>query len=376
MQNPYGYNPHAQQQHAYQAQQPYGAPAGQQWPQAQAQQHGLPQIHMPTDDAIAAAYAKAQEDQARVARARAGQFGDRTARFFKPLGPNREEKWDAVPVGYEARYLIWLCGGWAPGAPFYVEDPSHFFFSQAKPQGDSVGCGRDHCFVCAARSSLFRSGSEADAQLAKSKGRVQMRALYQFLLIEHPQSHVGADGKMTPWLFRAPSTLHNDIVAKIKEKTATRIFHPEHGRPLILKKRKTGVEKTKIEWSIDDLDPQPLHPWFYPALSNLWDLSKFAKPPTLREQFEAIQKLGFPMPHELPLLAQQEAAAQQQGQQPGYGQQQVQQYGQQHGYQPSYSPHASPPGPSPYGQPQPQPQYGSQWPSQQGLIDLHGRMRG
>jgi hypothetical protein len=176
---------------------------------------------------------------------------------------------------------------------------------------------------------MFKTGREEDAKRAQDNGRVGRRALYQMILLEHAQSHLGVDGKMTPWIFRAPGGLHDDIVGKMRTKTVVRILDPVHGRPLVIRKKKTGPQTFDVEWSVDDLDPAPLDPWYYPVFQNLWDLTKFVKPPKLADQLTAIQAMGFPVPEQLPQLAQQEAQqeaqqAMSQGQQlPGQTQQQL-----------------------------------------------------
>jgi hypothetical protein len=196
---------------------------------------------------------------------------------------------------------------------------------------------------------MFKTGREEDAKRARDNGKASRRALYQILLLEHPQSHMTPEGKMTPWVFRAPGGLHDDIVAKLRTKTPLRVMDPQHGRPLILRKKKTGTQTFDVEWSVDDLDPSPLDPWYYPALQNLFDLTKFVKQPTLQDQYDAIAAMGFPVPQELPALV---AAEQAQAQMVASGQpgQPMQGQPMQPG-QPAYAPGPNAPHANPYPQP-------------------------
>lgn len=362
---PQHHQQHQQYQHTVDMQQTQQGvwtpqPQGQQVQQAP-QQGMMPAIHMPDDALIQQAYARAQEEQARIARIRSGQGFGGDLHWFSPLGPQGETKWGAsVPIGYEASYVIWLLPAWAPGILPHVNDPSHFYRSAEKPQGTGITCaGEGQCWVCAARNALFKTGSEVDAKKAQDAGKLSKRAIYQIILLEHYQSHFTPDGRMVPWLFRVPGGLHNDIVEKIKNKTAMKIMHPQHGRPLVVRKKKKGAQTFDIDWAIDDLDPRPLDQHFWPIFQNLYDLTKFVKKPTLTEQYEAIVAMNFPVPPQLPQLVQQEqaqlAAQQAQGGQPamgapaGYGAPALP----QNAGQPAYAPTPNAPSPSPYGAPIP-----------------------
>jgi hypothetical protein len=333
------------------------APVQQVQQQPQQQAGMMPVIHMPDDALVQQAFARAAEEQARIARIRSGQGGGGDLHWFSPLGPAGEPKWGAnVPIGYEASYVIWLLPPWAAGMLNYVDDPSHFYRTQEKPQGTGITCAGNGCWVCAARNAMFKTGSEVDAKKAQDAGKLSKRAIYQILLLEHYQSHFTPDGRFVPWLFRAPGGLHTDIWEKIKTRTLARIVHPQYGRPLILKKKKKGSNNFDIDWSIDDLDPRPLDQYFYPAFQNLYDLTKFVKQPTLGEQYQAIIAMGFPVPQQLPALVQQEQAQlAAQGQQGGLPQQQPmllpqgQQQMQVPQQQPAYSPAPNAPAQNPYG---------------------------
>ena len=289
--------------------------------QSQGHQSGYPTAYLPSDADIVAAYQKSQEQQARAARAREGGGGDR--HWFRPLGPQGQEKWDAsVPVGYEARYVVWLCPHWSRPAMPHVDDENHFYRSAEKPGGTSVGCLGDRCWVCAARSLAFKSGNPDDAKRANTYGRRQRRALYQILLLDYYHSHFLEDGRMVPFLFRAPGGLHDDIVSILRERPAAAVLDPVQGRPLIIKRKKKGKERMDISWNVQAGDPSPLPEYFYPALQNLYDLDAIVKKPTAAEQYQAILAMGFPVP---PGLADA-CAAEAQGQ-----------------GQPSYSPTPNPP---------------------------------
>lgn len=304
---------------------------------------GLPQLHLPDQALVDNAYAAAQEAAARAAAARAGGGGK--APFFQPLGPNGETKWaqQTVPVGYSASYLMWVMPSDKPGQMPYVIDQSHFCRTADNPGGKSLGHVDGNCHFCTSRDMLFKTGSEEDAKRAKNNGRLGRKALYQIALLEHPQSHMREDGTMTPWIFRAPGGIHDDIVDKMRTLTPMRLLDPQHGRPIIVTKKKTGPSAMDVEWKVDTFpDAQPLDPFFYPLFQKLHDLDKFVKKPSLKEQMETIMGAGFPMPPELPGLVQQEQAQVQAAAAAG---------GAAYGNQPAYAAGHNPPHANPYGAP-------------------------
>lgn len=366
-----------------------GPPPGQQWQQGPqssftqgAPQHmpgpstamvapqtpqGPPQYFIADDALVEQAYAKAKEEQERIARARSGQgnFTDGAMKFFKPWGPNGETKWDqqSVPIGFEARYDIWICPASKPGVLPLVDEETHFWKSQRAPQGSSVACMQEQCLICAARQILFKSGDENAVKHAKDYGRIQKKGLMQILLLEHPQSHMANDGKMYPWVYRASGQIKEAIFRKFHDRGGiVKCIDPQYGRPFRLTKRKRGPNAMDVEWSIDDLEPSPMPQHFYPALYNLFDLTTLLSKPTAQEVMQAITEMRLPftpeMQQRLQMMGSQEQAAlgqqQQHGQLPAQGQS-------------SFNPNPNPPAQSPYPQQAQQPQ-GQQWAPQQGAI--------
>ena len=325
-----------------------------QLPQPPAQ---MPGVYVPDEALVQQAYAQARSEAERIARGRAtGDWGGSNMKFFNLLGPQGQKDFRQVPIGYEARAVVWICPspmpapGEQPRMP-YEEEASHFWKPQRKPQGDSIPCLGDNCPVCAARSTLFKSADPNAIEHARKNGKAQKRALYQILHLENPQGHVTSEGQMKPMVFRAPSTVHHAILEKFNVRGIARCIDPTHGRPFLLRKRKTGASEMDVEWLLDDMDPQPLPQHFWPALQSMHDLRSITKPATAEAYAQAITEMRFPFTAEVngmlsQLHAQQQAQAAQQPQQPQ-----------------SYSPAPNPPTPSPYQQP-PQ-QQGYQQPPQQ-----------
>lgn len=259
----------------------------------------LPPIHNPDEALIRAAYQKAQEEMERVARQRAGAGG---FRFWNPLGPRGETKWDAtVPPGYSARSLIWICPPWAANQLPYQEVSTHYWKSHRAPQGTTVAClGRERCPICAARNLLFRSGNPADAERAKSVGRPRNSSYFNILLLEWPQSHWDPQvGKMLPWVFRASSQVHKDIMDIFQMKGMQHVYDPNNGRPIWVTKTKKGPNEMDVEWKAAIEDARPLGQEFWGCLYNLHDLSKLAKPATQQEVIQAITEMQLPVTAEV-----------------------------------------------------------------------------
>ncbi len=301
----------------------------------------IPQTGMPDADVIAAAFARAQEQQERGSKGGGG--GGPKVKFFSPAAPNGETNWTRVPVGTRWEGKIWICPppSPAPGEQvgmFYLDEESHFWQGQAKPQRDSVPCLGDGCPVCKARTAMFRNGDAASTEHAREHGKVQKKAIYQILLLDHPEYHLHDDGQYRPLLLRVGNQLQESILRILKAKSPAKCIDPTLGRPFLLSRAKTGPQPIDVKWEITDCDPEPLNQYYWPLLSSLHDLRTLARKPPGRDAYvRAIQDMRFPFTQEVnALLGQMMESAP--PQQPGQPQ------------QPGYSPHANPPMQSPYPQ--------------------------
>ena len=257
----------------------------------------------------------------------------RTGGFAKEIrvpGPNGETKWDAnVPIGYEGRVQVYLCGAWAPGVrTAFVEKVNHFVKTYQHPKGLVVVHGED-CEFCKSRAMALEVPSLQKS--AQDFGRLNRRTLYNAFDLSNPTTHYGQDGVMRPFILAAGVQLQGDLKRMFDMKGGFAAFaNPEAGRPIVITKKKTGPNPMDIEWGAIHEDQGSLHPYFHPGLSNLWDLSKEIAPSSHQAVAAAIQELGWPMPESLVAKLQQ---AQGQSQAP-------------------YSVASQPPHPSPYSQPQ------------------------
>lgn len=294
----------------------HGMPGAQ--PPPMPQVAALPAIHMPDEQVVAAAYRRAQEEAERVAKARAGGGGDLP--FFHVPGPVGQTKWDGtVPVGYQGRAVLWLCSAWAPGLMPWQEATSHWYRCARVPQGTSVTCvGKERCPICYSRNLLFRAGDEASAQKARSTGKARHNVYYNVLDLDHPQGHVRSDGKMTPWIFRASSSLHQDIVRNCQELGLNAVMNPAAGRPVVVSKVKKGPQDMDVEWGVVLRNETQLPQVFWPALYCLWDLSRLVKMPTGGEVMQALQDMQLPYDQQVANLVAQLPQAQPPAPPPGH----------------------------------------------------------
>lgn len=257
---------------------------------------------------------------------RAGGF----AKEIRVPGPNGETKWDAnIPIGYEGRVQVYLCGAWAPGVrTAFVEKVNHFVKTYQHPKGLVVVHGED-CEFCKSRAMALEVPSLQKS--AQDFGRLNRRTLYNAFDLSNPTTHYGQDGVMRPFILAAGVQLQGDLKRMFDMKGGFAAFaNPQMGRPIVITKKKTGPNSMDIEWGAIHEDQGPLHTYFHPGLSNLWDLSKEIAPSSHQAVAAAIQELGWPMPESLIAKLQQ---GQGQGQAP-------------------YSVSSQPPHPSPYPQTQ------------------------
>ena len=302
------------------------APAQQQGSQSAypMQAQPMPQFYMPNDAATAAQYEQSAKNSE-------GQKSFAT--YLKIPGPNGSTKWDrSVPKGYTNAVCLQILPPWGADKPIFWEAKTHFFHTQSKPKGTVLSySGEDSLFMQAVRLGLQHPDKRIQ-DLANKHGRPRSQFLYNSLDLSNPSTHYDKNGVMRPLILSVGSIVQN----RLKTITETRggiskLVHPINGRPLRYTKKKTGSEDMNVEYDLLDLDPQPLDPYFYPALENLWDLSKEFQPATDNEMIQIIQELGLPMPATGQAFAQV-----------------PQQYQQQQGYNPNPQPQWG----NPYQQPQ------------------------
>jgi len=279
------------------SQQPYyGPPQGypqmpqQGYPQQPAMPAGpMPQFYEAND-------AQASQGFQQAAQA-AAQFGP-NPQFLRVPGPRGQTKWDgSVPVGWQGELTIHLMPPSAAGKQVFVEAKSHFYKSAAHPRGAVLGyAGEDSLWMQAIHMGM-QNPDPSIQKMANDYGRVRRQWLYNAVDLSNPTTHYGQDGVMRPFILGAGSTLQADIGRLADTRGGiSKLVHPVSGRPLRYMKKKTGVEEMNVEYGVLDLDPQPLNPYFYPALEHLWDLEAQAKVAAQEEMVKAIQELGLPMP--------------------------------------------------------------------------------
>ena len=250
----------------------------------------LPAYHLPDESQIQAAYEQS--------RAEVNARGGNGANYLKFPGPAGQIKWGAdVYVGFESKVLIYILPSWAAGKNFFKQINSHFWKGAHAPGGTSIGCpGPGTCLVCQARDYAYQIGDDFLKERAKNFGRVRHQYLYQVAHMEQPQLHMGRDNTFRPLILGASTSLHNLIGDVIDDKKTINVIDPIHGRPLRIKKKKTGIQNLDIEYGVIPQDPFPLPPMFYPLLQAMHDLDAFDKAPTQEEMLKAVQGIGLPLP--------------------------------------------------------------------------------
>ena len=248
---------------------------------------------IPPEEEVLAAY--------REAKSKIGQGGGK-ANYLKFLGPQGETRWTNIHVGHTARVPVYILPApqAKPGQPqagISIETKTHFWKSAAHPQGSMIGCmGKEKCLICKAREIGLANQDPQIQKRAKEFGRTRTQYLYQVASLQYPQAHVGEDGRMRPQLLAAGAKLHGAIGELIATFTLMRVVHPQHGRPVMLHKTKTGREERDVEYGAVGLDPCPLPAQFYPLFQALWDLNEFVRNPTIEEQMVTVQDMGLYVP--------------------------------------------------------------------------------
>jgi hypothetical protein len=265
---------------------PQGFPQ-QQYPNQQMQQFSaqMPAYNRPDATQVMQSY---QEHKMSMGR------GGSAYNFVKFLGPNNESRWEnaSVPIGYQSVIRSYLLPPWAPGKYFFAIATSHFWKSVSKPQGASLGCpGAENCKICQVARLAIESPDPVTQKRAKDWGSVNTNFLYQIALLDTPQIHF-SNGQAQPSILRAGATLHKAI-GNLLEERSVNICDPQLGRPIRIKKTKTGPGKFDVEYSCIDEDPQPLPQQLWGLLNNLIDLESVFKNPTEEEMQNAIMDMGL-----------------------------------------------------------------------------------
>lgn len=224
-------------------------------------------------------------------------WGGPKPNFLAFLGPHGQKRWDqSVHVNYECAITVYLAPPWGPGKNIFCQNKSHFWKSMQKPQGTSITCGNESCLVCKAREAALNSHDDALKQRALMAS-VRTRFLYNCFVLDNLKGHYDPAGVLRPFILQAGSKLHAAIGDMLEARGgALHIVDPTMGRPLRLKKRKTGPLEQNVEYTLVDLNQMPLPTEFYPGLENLWNLEDMEKAPTQEEMIVAVNEMGLPMP--------------------------------------------------------------------------------
>lgn len=251
----------------------------------------MPAYNLPDPNLVRQAY---ETHRAETVRGSGSGTGPQYVKF---PGPQGQLKWDAsVPIKHQSKITIFIAPPWQAGKNIFVVSNSHFYKSQARPQGSGISCPGAECLICRAREAALASSDPVLQAKAKDFGRVRKQYLYNVLLLENSHGHYDAAGTMRPFVLAASSTLHAAIGDIIEEHGVLQIVDPSRGRPIRIAKRKTGPNTIDIEYSAIHLDPCPLPYEFYGALANLWDLEALNRVPTYDEQLAAVNEMGLILP--------------------------------------------------------------------------------
>jgi hypothetical protein len=251
----------------------------------------LPQFYMPQNPAEAQ-----RQFQASVG-SKGGRVNGLEVRYADIPGPRGEKDWKDVPAGYQGSQRVYMLPSWRPeGLPLFVLSEWHYWKSMRYPRGMSVGCpGRDTCEICQAAIMAEGHPDPNVVKRAKDFGRNRRKWLYQVVLLDFPQLHIYEDGKFRPAILSCSYSLQQAFltVCNLKHRSITDCVHPQLGNPWIIAKKKTGGSAMDVEYSAVDLPPEPLPQQFWPALSNLWDLTQLLRVSTESERHMAALDMGL-----------------------------------------------------------------------------------
>lgn len=250
----------------------------------------LPAYSMPSEDSVTSAYDKDTEG------------GDRLT-FLTFPGPGGDSNWSNAPINYEARVMVYLLPAPAvqPGQQpdgIFEKVWSHFWKSASKPKGMGMKCpGQNTCLICQGGKKALASSDPQLQMKANTWAKSRSQYWYQVVNLSYPQQHkADSEGKLRPVILQAGWSLHNAIGSIIKVHGLNKVVDPCNGRPIIIIKKKTGIDSMDIEYSAVNGDPMPLPVQAYPILQNLFCLRASVIMPDQEEMLAAIQDIGLPGP--------------------------------------------------------------------------------
>jgi len=176
---------------------------------------------------------------------------------------------------------------------------SHFWKSATKPKGMGIKCpGQNSCLICNSRKIALGTNDPQLHVRANNWAKSRSHYWYQVVCLSHPQQHkTDSEGKIRPLILQAGWSLHNAIGSIIKVHGLNKIVDPQNGRPIILIKKKTGMETMDVEYSAVNADPMPLPVQAYPILQNMFCLQDLVVMPNQDEMVAAVQDMGMPVPN-------------------------------------------------------------------------------
>jgi hypothetical protein len=257
-------------------------------------------FYIPSEAVIRSSYQSAQDLKKKIMQARSGNFSK--LRFFQILGPNGQA-WKTAFVSYVGAKAIYLMPSWKEGAMNYVDRITHFWKSKTSPQGTSINSAGEDSLIAKAYNLALEQGVKSPWC------RPQKKYVYQGFPYEFdaqtgqitgidPSQCIHEDGTLRPMLLEAGGDVHTMIQEISNTRSFLKVFHPDYGRPIVIKKTKTGPEAINVDYAVIDLDQQPLAEPYRQGLQYLYALDELFKPATLEEQIAAIIDSNLPMPPE------------------------------------------------------------------------------
>jgi hypothetical protein len=267
---------------------------------------------MPSAEVIQAGIARAQEIKAAI------QNSGGKKKFFDVLGPNGQA-WKTAYPGFSGMRAIYFCPSWKEGGPVFVERVKRYWRSHNYPQGRSIYAG-DDSLVAKAVSLAYQQGYNKDNLYLKRNRQFAWQGFALEVdpntqaLFPNPMAHVDEQGKLRPMIFQTSMTSHNKVLQEMNVVGAAQVqkqgggdpsalgfmycIHPEHGRPFLIQKTKTGPASKDVSYGISRLEQMPLPQEYHAGLHNLWPLEDLFKEASPQEQVAAILDAGLPMPPE------------------------------------------------------------------------------
>src|SRR4030065_636232 len=211
--------------------------------------------------------------------------------FVKFLGPRGEEKWDSVSIGYKSIVRAYILPPSMEGQNIFTISKKHFWKSHKNPRGTSITCVGENCPICRAKRFAIDSGNLEIQKRAKEFGAIRTQYLYNVAMLDNIQGHFDG-GAPKPFVLSAGARLHTAI-GNLVEDRGINICDPVQGRPIRLKKEKTGPSQMDVEYHATDEEPSPLPQALWPVLANLNDLNQLISIPKEEDFQMAILDMGL-----------------------------------------------------------------------------------